>query len=151
MQVFRTDSSYSRWDEALSAFGAVKSACTELLRYRDVFSDAGLQDMYRRWAIVFCRSLKVHVTQVGYLRGEGGSSVGRGASASAVNSRSCVSHACGRVLCLCVIHAIHVLICGPDHVIHVLICMRPRSCDSYACGLDPACHMHAAKVLSAAA
>jgi predicted membrane chloride channel (bestrophin family) len=71
--VFRTNSSYARWDEARKIWGAVTNRSRDLVRQAESWmavADDDLLDMVNRWMIALPRSMMVHLREDGDLEAE---------------------------------------------------------------------------------
>jgi predicted membrane chloride channel (bestrophin family) len=70
--VFRTNSSYGRWDEARKLWGSVTNRSRDFVRQAESWLDQeeDLLDMVKRWSIAFSRSMMVHLREDGDLEAE---------------------------------------------------------------------------------
>jgi predicted membrane chloride channel (bestrophin family) len=71
--VFRTNSSYSRWDEARKLWGGVTNRSRDLMRQADSWfpeAEADLLDLVERWTVAFCRTLMTHLREDGDIEAE---------------------------------------------------------------------------------
>lgn len=69
--VFRTNSSYGRWDEARKLWGSVTNRSRDFVRQAETWLPADeLQNMAARWMVAFSRALMCHLREDGDLEAE---------------------------------------------------------------------------------